>query len=109
MRRRIAAVAVIFLCVLGLLAGLGTCVVYAEGESAGNTFSGNVELLRQEDGDYVMQVTAENRGGDFYGTVQVIFVSAYDNGNCAYDTEISLPAQGRNSLPSMWQGGRRIP
>lgn len=98
MRRRIAAVAVIFLCVLGLLAGLGTCVVYAEGESAGNTFSGNVELLRQEDGDYVMQVTAENRGGDFYGTVQVIFVSAYDNGNCAYDTEISLPAQGKKQF-----------
>ncbi|MDE6517738.1 MAG: hypothetical protein K2L18_07830, partial [Acetatifactor sp.] len=73
MRRRITTLTVIFLCVLGLLAGLGTCVAYAEGESAGNTFSGNVELLKQEDSNYVMQVTVENRGEDFSGTVQVVF------------------------------------
>ena len=97
MRRLLTVVAAAFLCVFCLLAGWGKSVVYAEG-SAENTFSGNVEVLRQDDGNYVMQVTVENRGQDFQGTVQVVFVSNYGYGNCAYDTEISLPAQGKKQF-----------
>lgn len=98
MRRRVTTVAVIFLCVLGLLAGRGKRVAYAEEGTTGNAFSGDVEVLRQDDLNYVMQVTVENQGTDFYGTVQVVFVSDYGYGNCAYDTELSLPAQGKKQF-----------
>lgn len=96
MRRHILAVAV--LCVLFLLTGRGACVVCAGEESAANPFSGNVQMLKQEEDGYVMQVTAQNRGQDFYGTVQVVFMSGYGYGNCAYDTEIALPAQGKKQF-----------
>lgn len=92
------SIAVVVLCVLLVLAGRGACVVSAEEESTANTFSGSVEMLKQEDDGYVMRVTVENRGQDFYGTAQVVFMSAYGYGNCAYDTEISLPAQGKKQF-----------
>lgn len=98
MRRRIMAVAVIFLCVLGLLAGQEKCVAYAEEGTTGNAFSGDVEVLRQDDLNYVVQVTVENQGTDFYGTVQLVFVSDHGYGNCAYDTDLSLPAQGKKQF-----------
>jgi len=97
MRRRITAMTVTFLCALCLLAGWGTCAAYAE-ESMGTALSGSVEMLKQEGSNYVMQVTVENRGQDFYGTVQVVFMSQYGYGNCAYDTEISLPSQGKKQF-----------
>lgn len=98
MQRRIAVVTVIFLCVLSLLTGGEKCVAYAEEGAAGNGLSGDVEVLRQDGLNYVMQVTVENSGEDFYGTVQVVFVSGYGYGNCAYDTEISLPSQGKKQF-----------
>ncbi len=94
MRGRITAAAILFLCMVGLLAGMITRTVYAQESSANNALSGEVFLLRQDGDNYVMQVTVKNAGADFYGTVQVIFQGTYKVGNCAYNTEITLPAQG---------------
>lgn len=96
MRRRIRTVVVLFLCILSLSAGMGKGVAYAGNESAEDAFSGEVEMLKQDGSNYVMQVTMENSGEDFTGTVQVIFEnSGMGNGNCAYHTEITLPSQGK--------------
>lgn len=97
MRKRITA-AILFLCVAGLLAGLAKGVAYAESGPTDNTLDGSVELLRQDKENYVIQVTVENMGEDFYGTVQVVFQASYSAGNCAYNTEISLPAQGKKQF-----------
>lgn len=96
MRRRIRTAAVLLLGVLVLFAGAGKGVAYAGNEPAEDAFSGEVGMLKQDGSNYVMQVTVENSGEDFTGTVQVIFESSgMANGNCAYETEITLPAQGR--------------
>jgi len=89
--------AVMLLCVLGLLTGAGKSVAYAKNGQQVTYFSGDVAMLKQENNSYVMQVTVENGGEDFTGTVQVIFAgSGYDN--CAYNTEITLPAQGKKQF-----------
>lgn len=90
--RRIVAV----LCLFVLLAG-GKSVVYAEEESGNHSLDGDVALLKKEGGNYTMQVTVENGGADFTGTVQLVFACS-GTGNCAYNTEITLPAQGKKQF-----------
>ncbi|MCM1119575.1 MAG: hypothetical protein NC543_09470 [bacterium] len=98
MGRRIALVYSVLLCIILLLSGSGGNVAYAAGEETGeSSFFGNVELLKQEDGNYVMQVTVVNRGKDFTGTVQVVFAGSIAR-NCAYNTEITLPSQGKKQF-----------
>jgi len=89
--------AVLAACVCSLLAGMGKSVVFAESSQPADTFSGDVVMLRQDNDRYVIQVTVENKGEDFTGTVQVIFANAKGN-NCAYHTELDLPAQGKKQL-----------
>lgn len=97
MRRQILKMAVMLLCMLSLLMGGEKGVVYAKTEQSETSFSGDVAMLKQENSSYVMQVTVENSGEDFTGTVQVIFAgSGY--GNCAYNTELTLPAQGKKQF-----------
>lgn len=94
MRKRITAAAVLFLFVCSLLAGGWKTKAHAK---VGSGLSGEVTLLKQDSGNYVMQVTVENSGADFSGTVQLIFASSgYEN--CAYNTEITLPSQGKKQF-----------
>lgn len=76
----------------GLFLGVGKATVQAEG-----MLSGDVVMLKRENNNYVMQVTVENKGPDFSGTVQVIFAGS-GIGNCAYNTQMSLPAQGKKQF-----------
>lgn len=94
MRKRITAF-VMLLCVIGLLVGAGE-TVSAETAPKKNEFAGDVGLLKQDGSNYVMQVTVKGSGEDFTGTVQVVFASNYEN--CAYNTEITLPAQGEKQF-----------
>lgn len=97
MRRQIMKTTVMLLCMISLLVGGGKSVAYAKTGQPKTSFSGDVTMLKQENNGYVMQVTVENRGEDFTGTVQLIFASSgYDN--CAYNTEITLPAQGKKQF-----------
>lgn len=97
MRRQIMKTTVMLLCMISLLVGGGKSVAYAKTGQPKTSFSGDVTMLKQENNSYVMQVTVENRGEDFTGTVQLIFASSgYDN--CAYNTEITLPAQGKKQF-----------
>ncbi len=96
MRRQIMTAALIFLFVFGLIWGKESYVAYADTPPAEGVFSGDVKVLKQEDGKYVVQVTVENSGEDFTGTVQAIFGAGFDN--CAYNTEITLPAQGKKQF-----------
>ncbi len=96
MQRRVGAAAVLFFCLFSLILAGGKPVVSAEGIQ-GKTFTGEVELLRQDRESYVMQVTVENKGEDFSGTVQVIFGGS-GFGNCAYNTQMDLPAQGKKQF-----------
>lgn len=97
MRRRIAAALAVLICVFGLAAGMGKCAAYAKDDASGNnSFYGTLELLKQEDDNYVVQVTVENNGKDFSGSVQLVFRAVYDN--TAYNTEITLPAQGKKQF-----------
>lgn len=95
MRRRITAMAAVLVCILGLIAGAKD-VALADEAAPKNTFTGSVGLLKQDGSNYVMQVTAGNKGEDFTGTVQVVF--ANNGENCAYNTEITLPAQGEKQF-----------
>lgn len=97
MRRRIVAVTAMFLCVCSLLICLNKSTVYAESVSIENSFQGDVELLKQDGDNYVMQVTVENSGKDFTGTVQVVFAGSIA-ANCAYNTEITLPSQSKKQF-----------
>lgn len=97
MHRRMAAALAVFICLFSLLAGLGKCVAYAEEGTSEYALFGNLELLRQEDDNYVMQVTVTNKGKDFSGIVQLVFASSVTE-NCAYNTEITLPAQGKKQF-----------
>ena len=92
MRKRITVMALMLICVFGLFTGVGKIAASAET----NTFSGDVRLFRQDGSNYVMQVTVENSGEDFAGTVQLIFANS--RSNCAYNTEITLPAQGKKQF-----------
>ena len=97
MRRRIKAMTLMLLCMFSLIWGGNGFVAFAETRPPEEgAFSGEVRMLKQEEDRYVMQVTVENSGEDFTGTVQVIFGAGYDN--CAYNTEITLPAQGRKQF-----------
>lgn len=60
-------------------------------------FSGDVGLVKEENNQYVFQVTAENKGEDFTGYVRVIFEANSQNA-CAFDTKIVLPAQGEKQF-----------
>lgn len=94
MWKRIRAAAVLFLFICVLIAGGWKTRAYAEADSG---LSGDVALLKQEGGNYVMQVTVGNSGADFAGTVQLVFASSgYEN--CAYNTEITLPSQGKKQF-----------
>ena len=97
MRKQLMKAAFTLLCVLSLLAGKENNTVYAREERAAGTFTGDVAMLKQEDNGYVMQVTVGNSGADFTGTVQVIF-AGFDYGNCAYQTQITLPSQGKKQF-----------
>ncbi len=97
MQRRIILAAVMLFCVLALWAAAGNRMVYADEAAPADVFSGTVELLKQENSYYVMQVTVENKGEDFTGTVQLVFVSA-GSYNCAYSTDIVLPSHGKKQF-----------
>lgn len=97
MRRKVMVKALMLLCMFCLIWGGKGCVVSAGSlPPEGGTLSGDVRVLKQEADRYVVQVTVENSGEDFTGTVQVIFGVGYDN--CAYNTEITLPAQGKKQF-----------
>ncbi|MCM1024928.1 MAG: hypothetical protein NC432_00695 [Roseburia sp.] len=97
MRKRITAGLALLLCAaLFWLGGAGR-VTAAESDSQTTTLSGTVGLLKQDGSNYVMQVTVENSGEDFTGTVQVIF-AGYSYDNCAYLTDLTLPAQGKKQF-----------
>lgn len=81
--------------VIGYLAAAAEAV-YADEGAKKSQFSGDVGMLRQDGSSYVMQVTVENGGEDFYGTVQVVFAGNHEN--CAYNTEIALPAKGEKQF-----------
>ena len=69
MQKKVSAALVMVLCVFAFWTGWGKGAAYAEDGSSENSFYGNVELLRQDQGNYVVQVTVENRGEDFSGKV----------------------------------------
>lgn len=98
MRKKITAGVVILLCaVLFWVGGAGRAAAASKNDSQVMTLSGTVGVLKQDGGNYVMQVTVENSGEDFTGTVQVIFAgNSFDN--CAYRTDITLPAQGKKQF-----------
>lgn len=98
MRKRVMAMIFMLLCMFSLVWVGNGCVVSAEKDvpPEQGAFSGDVRVLKQEGDRYVMQVTVENSGEDFTGTAQVIFSASHDN--CAYNTEIVLPAQGKKQF-----------
>lgn len=72
-------------------------MAYAQSQPSVDAFSGEVKMLKQDEDRYVMQVTVENRGEDFSGTVQTVFAgSGY--GNTACNVEMTLPAQGKKQF-----------
>ena len=96
MRKQFWKTALALLSVLCLTAG-GKGAVCAKEEGAKDAFSGDVAVLKQENNGYVMQVTVENAGEDFTGTVRAVFTGS-DDVNTAYSTELTLPAQGRKQF-----------
>lgn len=97
MRKQLLKIALMLLCTVSLFTGREGDTVYAKTEEYTASLSGSVAMLKQEEKGYVMQVTVENGGEDFAGTVQVIFASV-DGDNCAYNTEITLPARGKKQF-----------
>ncbi len=103
----VTALCLAFACLFALLgAGLPAQAaargLYADEPAAGQedggpSLVGDVAFLRQDNGYYVMQVTVENSGEDFSGTVQVIFASGSSR-NCAYNTKLTLPSQGKKQF-----------
>lgn len=98
MRKGITAGLVILFCaVLFWTGNVGRAAAAAREDSQVTTLSGTVEMLKQDGENNVVQVTVANSGEDFTGTVQVIFAgNRYDN--CAYMTDITLPAQGKKQF-----------
>ena len=97
MKKHTVAAALLCLCLLGsVLFGKG---MTTEAKEASRTadFSGDVTVLSQNGNNYVMQVTVENSGEDFSGTVQLI-LGGDSLKNCAYSTQLTLPAQGRKQF-----------
>lgn len=96
MRKQILKIVVLLLCVLLLAAGKRDAAC-AEDVSATAAFSSDVAVLKQENNGYVMQVTVENDGEDFTGTVRAVFAGS-DYVNTAYSTELTLSAQGKKQF-----------
>lgn len=84
-------------CIAVLFAGKTKYKVWAKTDQYAASLSGDIAMLKQEEKGYVVQVTVENGGEDFTGTVQVIFASLGEE-NCAYNTEITLPTQGKKQF-----------
>lgn len=107
MRKRIAAAGLLVLCILSVLAGFGGQTVYAD---TTGSLSGEVTMLKAEEDNYVLQVSVENQGKDFDGSVRVELNASTDQ-SCVFDTEISLPAQGKKqytlTIPELTVGGTR--
>ena len=97
MRHKIRKAAALLLWAVILLSGKTEYAVQAKQEQYPAFLSGDVMMLKKEEKSYVMQVTVENCGEDFTGTVQVVFASL-NTDNCAYNTEITLPAQGKKQF-----------
>lgn len=77
--------------------GVGRAAAATKADAQVMTLSGTVEMLKQDGENNVIQVTVANSGEDFTGTVRVIFAgNSYDN--CAYITDITLPAQGKKQF-----------
>ena len=96
MRRKWIA-AGILLCMLCVLCSASCQTTYADTQTECKDFSGEVGFLRQEDGQYVMQVTVGNTGEDFSGLIQLVFGNS-DSDSCAYNTEIVLPKDGEKQF-----------
>ena len=107
MRKRIAAAGLLVMCILSVLAGFGGQTVYAD---TTGSLSGEVTMLKAEEDNYVLQVSVENQGKDFDGSVRVELNASTDQ-SCVFDTEISLPAQGKKqytlTIPELTVGGTR--
>ena len=97
MRKYIWKTAVILYGIALLFAGGTEYAVLAKEAQCLTSLSGDVSVFGQAEKGYVMQVTVENSGEDFTGTVQVIFAGLHVK-NCAYNTEITLPAQGKKQF-----------
>lgn len=125
MRGKLLKTIVILFClisVFSVFAGVEKLVRYVQSASndssisgddeapdySGSSLSGDVKVLKEKRKGYVMQITAENngeKGEDFTGIVQVVFSTPYFPGpggqnsvNCAYNTEITLHAQGKKQF-----------
>lgn len=96
MRKVLMGAAAALLCIFILWLG-GESTALAAVSPAVDSFSGNVEMMKKDGGNYVMQVTVGNDGEDFSGTVQLVFACSSDS-NCAYNTEITLPAHGKKQF-----------
>lgn len=93
MRKRM--VSVMLLCVIIFLLSAGEAA-YADTEPKKSSFSGDVGVLRQDGSNYIVQVTVKGNDEDFTGTVQLVFAGSHEN--CAYNTEMTLPAQGEKQF-----------
>lgn len=106
---KLLKIVVILFCMFSVFAGIEKLDVYAKDALNGSYLSGDVKELKEKRNGYVMQITVENMGEsgeDFTGTVQVIFETpihsvsgyVYNSVNCAYYTEITLPAQEKKQF-----------
>ena len=90
--------ALLFMCML--LFGVGT-EVWARDDSIDNlgNFDINAEVLGHDRDSYNVQVTIQNNGPDWEGTVRLMPTNAYFYAaDSAYDTEISLPQGSRKQF-----------
>lgn len=76
-------------CMFSVLLFTGKQTIYAD---HAEIFTGEVNILKEEDSNYVLQVKVGNEGADFAGTVRLLF-SDSDNAT-AFDMDMSLPRQG---------------
>lgn len=90
MKRRLMAAGIICFCLLSLLLGVDIQNIYA---GKVGQFDGKVGILKEEETNYVLQVTVSNSGEDFEGTVRLVLQTEND-GLCAFDMLMTLPAQG---------------
>ncbi|MCM1046340.1 MAG: hypothetical protein NC417_12595 [Candidatus Gastranaerophilales bacterium] len=97
MRKRVATWSLALLFLFGMFAGKLSVSAEAPVNEAGGPFSGDVVVIGQDNGNYLMQVTVENQGEDFSGTVQLIIKNTGPD-NCAYNTELSLASQGKKQF-----------
>ena len=96
-RHKIRKAAALLLWAVILLSGKTEYAVQAKQECYSTALFGDVEVIKQEEKGYLIQVTVENSGEDFTGTVQVVFVGS-NCVNTAYNKEIVLPARGKKQF-----------